>query len=1096
MSICIRNLLITAVFAGILCFQNQAVSAPAGISVPLFRPVLGVELKDLPETGIEILRIIPNSPAALADFQPGDKVLSINGRRFRTVASAIENISSHPPYDTVEFVLERKGDRLTRKVVLGGRMRLEDVSVAKFYPIPGVDTSNEVNAPSATEALDRMNVLKRVLINPKEGSIEFIGTYDAGYATGPLPYRELLQDGLLYPEPTFTFGEPQAGVLEEADRLFALKEADIETFSGPQGTSNFAQWLRRWLNLIMAHPLLENERQVYLARHASAAGLTKREFALISNYTTLHGAMNPVPQDILELQLKILRNLGFKTEAAAYALYRENTYKSLAQAAREIGKFEQLQKILQPMVTARGWSDEMLDTVRAFLCCELMVALKQTSRSQADALWRDFEQHRIQVSVLDNSLQFKIVPEWDRSGQPLVYRAINRMPLSNELLRLFYGVKPLKIGLVFKDVPPTSHLARVLYKADYILKTVDAAEEIFGSVSGHKSFREIAGDSKFESNIKFRYELRPLEVPLFISNDRTEVGFGNARITIDSGAGQFPGRKEVGSDEAAAALKAATDYARQIPNRYDDYARAYPPLHELREAAKILALVKWLKRENIAVLETGTNRVAWTPPEEVPWQYNINMNFIFPPEGSGATKGEFFMPMSVTGGATFKIEKDWVSLGPKPPDYSPAYESLTTSAFLGEQAVQAALGGNLESARELAELSAQAMSGTLDKARLPANIVLPKDLTQRAVTPEEARLVKEAVKAIGIAAAEPATGRTPTQTADKTALLKDVSEALRSGTTDPVAATAFLKRLQTNSFARRVSDGSPMLEKETDGEGPAAQPFNCSDYLGSFTDGANLGDRQKEFLALRVSEIQKKLDIVRKSMEELSRLRQGDMATLKEREDEITAAYEEAQERALDAMSMLLIDGPQEILGKRREALKKAIDNDLTKTLLVKNVTLKAEEIARLDQKGFVLVRMQNGYTRIYDRTEGLQKTLSGAKSLSDMSGWADSEKSDYEKIKEGTLQIVEMMLADEKVGGALKLWKFTGASALRLLSLYKATDAAWEFFYDIMKQKFVWGPMVDELNKSLETNRRSVVALQEKSRDLQARLNCLRSAQ
>jgi chaperonin cofactor prefoldin len=266
--------------------------------------------------------------------------------------------------------------------------------------------------------------------------------------------------------------------------------------------------------------------------------------------------------------------------------------------------------------------------------------------------------------------------------------------------------------------------------------------------------------------------------------------------------------------------------------------------------------------------------------------------------------------------------------------------------------------------------------------------------------------------------------------------------------------------------------------------------------LGSYADGANLGDRQKEFLVLRVSEIQKKLEIVRKALEELSRLSQGDMAALKEREDEITAAYEEAQDRALDAMSMLLMDGPMEILSKRREAMKKAIDNDLTKTLLVKNVTLKAEDIARLDQKGFVLVRMKNGYTRLYDRTEGLQKTLSGAKSLSDMSGWADSEINDYEKLKEGTLQIVEMMLADEKVGGKLKLWKLTGASALRLLSLYKATDAAWEFFYDIMKQKFVWGPLVDELNKSLETNRRAVIELQEKSRDLQTRLNCLRNAQ
>jgi hypothetical protein len=69
-----------------------------------------------------------------------------------------------------------------------------------------------------------------------------------------------------------------------------------------------------------------------------------------------------------------------------------------------------------------------------------------------------------------------------------------------------------------------------------------------------------------------------------------------------------------------------------------------------------------------------------------------------------------------------------------------------------------------------------------------------------------------------------------------------------------------------------------------------------------------------------------------------------------------------------------------------------------------------------------------------------------------------------------------------------------TGAGVLRLLSLYRATDAACGFFYDIMKQRLVWGPLVEELQRSLETNLGAVRALQEKSRDLHDQLNCLRT--
>ena len=1093
MRLSFHRLFPAAVAAGLVFLSGPAVSAQAGIDVPLYRPYLGVQLKEMPGPATEVAAVNPDSPAALADIRPGDRILSLDGRPVRNVKEALEIIASHPPYDTVEFVLDRQGARLVRTATLSGKIRLEDMAIAKVFPIPGVDTVDEVPAPDTVEALDRMNVLKRVLLDARTGAVEFVGTYDPRYATGPLPYRELLEEGLRYPEPTFSMGEPEPGALAEADELFAKKEADIGRISGPGAKpGEFSLWLRRWMNLLMGHPLLENERQIYIARHAAVAGLTKGEFALLSNYAVLHGAMNPVPADVLEVQLKMLRNLGFENEAGVYALYREGTSKSLASASRALGKYEQARKILEPLVAAGRSEAEMLQALRAFIGCELMVALRQSTRAQADALWRDFELGKVQAAGLDSSLQFRIVPEWDSAGRPLVYRALDRMPFSNEMLRLFYGVEPAGIGLVFKDVPPGSRLGRVLYKADYVLKTIDRSQDLSRTIPAHRTFKEIASKSDFGPNILFRYELSPLEVPLFASDDRSEVGFGEARLALNSSISQTPGRKAVTPDEAAAARAEAAAYALQIQDRYEDYAREYPPLHELRETAKVLALVKWLSREKIVVRTGASAEPAWAPPERIPWLYQVSMRFDVAADASGGGTGVFHIPMAIAGGATFKTAKNWAVLGPRPPSYVPAAEHLTTSAALGELAVRAALGGELEGARELAELSAQALTGDLDLTRLPAKVVLPTEGPRRPASPQEVQFVKKAVRAIRETVGGGVGVGAPAPDADRSAFLKEIGQALRTGPAGP-DASAFLTRLQTRSAASGPPAGVPSGRPGEDAAGATPAPFDCAAYLRGFTSGTDLGDGRRAFLEARITEIQAKLETVRKAMDELGRLRQGDLAALKKCEEEISLAYDEARDRAMDAMSMLLIDGPLEILQERRRAMKQAFDFGITKNSLLKNAVLDAGEMTALDRAGFGLFRTKYAFEAVYGRAERLQKTLTAAKSLYDMGQWADSDKADFEKLKEGTLQLVEMALGDEKIGGAFRLGRLTGEGVLRLLSLYKATDAACGFFYDLMKQKFVWEPLVEQLTKSLESNRQAVRTLQEKALELRKRLDCLR---
>lgn len=1062
----------------------------AGIDVPLFRSYFGIRMADAPGVGVTVAEVFANSPAAGADIKAGDRIISVCGKPVAKLADVGEIVTSRPPYDTVEMVLERQGASLVRKVTLSGRIRLEDRGPIKVFPIPGIDTAGEISPPDPVTALDGMNVLKRAVIDARKGTVEFIGAYDPRYATGPLPYREFLEEAVRNPEPWFSL-EPGPRFAEDYNAMAAKKGADIQALM--QRPREFFDWIHNWLNPITTHPLFENERQIYLGRYAAAAGLTKGELVLLMNYVTVSGAQASVSAEVLAVQIKLLRNVGLEKEAGLYALYREGTAKALAAAAKGLGKFEQAQKVLEPLVAAGRSEAEMLRSLRAFVCSELISAVDPFPTLPAACYWQQFQAGKVSYESLDVTLQQQIYPERDRSGKSMVLTALDGMPFSNEMIRLVYGIVPYRIDLQFKNLSPKSHLARVLYAADYTGKTVDMSQRIFPTLPGHRSLGEMAAELPPGLAVEFRMTFVPGEIALFASEGGAEVAFGESRIRLDSSTQVLPGPKPVTPEESARVEKTAAAYARQFNDRYEEYAREYPPLHELREAAKILALAKWLAGRNVRVEARAAAGPAWDPPSQIPAIIDFTMRFT--PEGTvnGSQKYTFTNHLWIEGGVNFTNRRNWVVLGPKPPGYMPVADQLTTSAALGEQAVQAALGGNMESARELAELSAQALTGDLDASRLPKKVSIPKPAPVEPATPEEVRLVKEAVKAIRATAAEQAGGPSAASAADRSAYLSQVGEALRTVQSDPASAPNLLARLQNRSFAPKDPAGSPIPQPGDVKGGGEPQPFDCAAYMSRFTDGADLGDARKAFLDGKIREIQDRLETVHKAMGELGRLRQGDLQALEKWQGEISRAYEDAQGRALDAAAMLLVDGPLEILQKRRDAIKKAIDYGLTQTLLSKNAVLSADQMAGLDRTAFSLFRMKYLFEGVHGRAERLQKTLTGAKSLYDMGQWAESDQGELEKIKSGTSQLVEMVLNEPAVGDAIRLGKLTGDTILRFISLYKATDAAFGFFYDIMKLQFAWGPVAEALQKSIETNLQAVRTLQERSRDLQNQLNCVR---
>lgn len=150
------------------------------------------------------------------------------------------------------------------------------------------------------------------------------------------------------------------------------------------------------------------------------------------------------------------------------------------------------------------------------------------------------------------------------------------------------------------------------------------------------------------------------------------------------------------------------DWCAGVVDRFEDYARVLPAFHKVREAAKILALVDWLLATGAVVDLKDVPQETWVHPDQVAGFWRSDFIFL---ESMDADTGYAFFTgcAGFTGSVTFH-KSNWTQVTLAPQSETTVANQLTLSAGLGQKAVLAAKSGDLENARYLAELSAQAHS--------------------------------------------------------------------------------------------------------------------------------------------------------------------------------------------------------------------------------------------------------------------------------------------------------------------------------------------------------------------------------------------------
>ena len=306
------------------------------------------------------------------------------------------------------------------------------------------------------------------------------------------------------------------------------------------------------------------------------------------------------PREIFTIQGKVLANLGCASAAQAYELVNQSDAGAALKALHFLG-----QGMKGGMILARsgGEADKGLGRLTAAVYIAILENI-YASAGLANMLREDMAGNRIAWQEAVKQAQGEMFPVRSKTDtREIVKAALNKIQMTGQGSQVLVKV-PLRadVKVVSDDIEPTSQLNRILCRADFSLRSLKAVPHLFWHIPGSMSEQEYRHCQEFPHEIlgcdKHRFLAGAQSVSMAVSPDRRVVTFGAAEMSYKSRTYfQNPDDAKRNGDVSGY----DDDWCAGVMSRYDDYARVLPALHKVREAAKIIALAKWLTSENIGV---------------------------------------------------------------------------------------------------------------------------------------------------------------------------------------------------------------------------------------------------------------------------------------------------------------------------------------------------------------------------------------------------------------------------------------------------------------------------------------------------------------
>lgn len=898
--------------------------------------------------------------------------------------------------------LPTRRDRLQGILQAQGTAAVEGSgSPADPFAIPGI----------ARPLQGGINSLRTVFIDTRTGSLTFLGTQDPAYATGPIDYNALLREALRSPYPAFSL-DPSPATRSTREALLRKVDGDMARMRNDVAFGK--AWMLRMGNLLLSDPALELDRQRFLKKGAAAMRSTPDQVRAF--WDLVSERMTPMGPQWVETVAKLFEGMGDAEMGRALRAMGspENQY----QAFTLIGLGPLIDDLRMKIQTGAIAPERAMALGQAAFWERALKGLRAP-----EATWRpavdQVRAGRISVdaflaqvsNVMSQSITDRVMTPW-----------LNGLVLSQAFLERFYQAPPIEVVPSFLGgLAPDSELARAFFAADWSLKMLAISPELADKVPGHLTYQNYAFKlgTPSDSRGSIRAWLTPQGVELRHDPAGSTVSFGASRIAIRSELTSYEG----GSRSAGASERqAAEGYAQEVTRRYDEYARALPELHRLREAAKVIALVRWAKARGLTLVPPGPA----TPGKPLPASFR--QGFWTATMLVDATR--FVFVISAHGGVDFdaKVGEAWVQPKAEPGHADSALKQLVGSAALAQQAADAALKGDLEGARELAQRSEQAMIGDL-RSGFPPLLDAPQVPEPAAFATFQSQSLAQSREAIaGLQQSKTEAERKPFE--DKLRTLKDL---MAQGQRNPASASQLLVQLQTGSLGT-ITPTAPVVTVPTP---PTAPPIATP---APTKPGPAVPPEERARLRNEITQLRNELCRIQAQLRRFNATIQMDQAQRAEWEKVTNEAYQraldEVKDALMDELKDLSMDLPKGYLEDKLEKAATPADKERIKRSL------------RLVQ------RLKESYD------------------LKDFSVWASYEDYTREEMIEGAKMVAEITGLDEWVKD--KLVKKWGLG--RVLAFGEAAQDIVASAYDVASEVLAWRRL-NQLNRNSDAFLKSVEA-------------------
>lgn len=872
---------------------------------------MGIRLRH----GVLVAEAPAGSPGGKAGLQPGDIVYAVNDRTFNGLPALQNMLRAADPARAVRLGVNRDGRQL-ELIVPPDPAWL--AAAAPAHPNSGHDSAlgrppdpalaqTDYRPPAAlAPRLEQINTLRLALVDPATGRLVLVGHYDPAYPTGPLPYQDLFAAALANPYPEFSLEFPGLG----DPALARIRATFDEEHARLSRNSNYGiEWLK---SLIL--PVLTGggspEDRLALGARLRAAGTTLEAYEAYLRWQDSKFTDNRQFLGAQDFLCALFTAAGCdaaagRSAAAHRLLASEPTHDHFDFWALQTGRHEFFRRNRQEVENGRN-RDEANAEVMAELytaMLHLMGASDSELRPLAAALrtGRSDEQPFLRV-------QERLVNDALRSF--LAHKVVNGMTFSGASLSARYHLPPLRSALNTFGAPRDSALMRVFFDADYTLKHLGSSASVATAVPDHATTQQFlaaaaerAGPTagRGPTSGVVRHWIQPATVQADRLPDHAGLHFRDTALRIASEPLDLAGGDARG---AAFYRETVAEYGRFLSERIDGYARTYPALHALREAAKVVAFARWARTAGlrVEVRPAGTGRPPLPSYAEGFWGLTCLV------QPSGETDA---LILWAQGGVTFTEQtgSDWLRLTPPAPETTDAtLRQLAASVALAEKAALAAEGGHLELARDLAEKSAQAMCGQFDLSRLPEAVPVPVGPAP-ANPAAQAALVHEAAAAIDQETAnlrnaqEQRAAAEPLESTDPTEFARLVAQAREAETRSAERLRQLREHLQR---ARGDLAPSATLAVQSPATGtvgltnPPASSTNTVSPSYSLPPALAAQAPQPETLRAELARLRTELETLKTSLGRLNRSIQADQEQFAQWEAEAAGAIERAETRAKD----------------------------------------------------------------------------------------------------------------------------------------------------------------------------------------------------